>query len=140
MILGATLALALSDFRARFSGARRHTWYDRPTMSGDETAFLLPVMEVFCKALILAESENAAEIGVDHLLAALESPAAVNGSTLHTSEPYLPAPHRDQPLSSQARAAIKAAGALTAFGFEHLTVDSLRTALLAVKRDPGALS
>ena len=109
-------------------------------MSGGETAFLLPVMGVFCKAHILAESENAAEIGVDHLLSALESPAAVDHSTLHAPGPYLPAPHRDKPLSSQARAAIKAAGALTASGFEHLTVDSLRTALLAVKRDPGALS
>src|SRR5690242_13245055 len=81
--------LHLSDTCSRFSGARRHTWYDRPTMSGDETAFLLPVMEVFCKAHILAESENAAEIGVDHLLSALESPAAVNHSTLHALGSYL---------------------------------------------------
>ena len=107
-------------------------------MSGGETALLPPVMEVFCKALILAEGENAAEIGVDHLLAALESPAAVNDTAVQASEHYLPAPHRDRPPSSQARTAVEAAGAHAASGFEHLTIDSLRAALLAVKRDAGA--
>jgi hypothetical protein len=46
-------------------------------MSGSETLyppFLSPVIEVFVKALILAEEEGAPEIGVDHLLAALDSP------------------------------------------------------------------
>ena|SRR5690242_7703438 len=107
-------------------------------MSSGETALLPHVMEVFCKALILAEGENAAEIGVDHLVAARESPAAVNGPAVQAAGCYLPAPHRDKPLSSQARAAIEAARPLSASGGEHLTIDSLRAALLAVKRDPGA--
>lgn len=107
-------------------------------MSGGETVFLPPVMEVFCKALILAEKENAAEISVDHLLAALDTPTAERIEQL--TGPFLPVPHRDKPLSSDARAAIEAAGALAPSGLEHLTIDSLRTALLAVKRDQGAQS
>jgi len=107
-------------------------------MSGGETAFLPSVMEVFCKALILAEKVNAPEIGVDHLLAALDNPTAERIEPL--TGPFLPAPHRDKLLSEDAKAAIEAAGALAPSGLEHLTIDSLRTALLAVKRDQGAPS
>jgi hypothetical protein len=121
------------------SGAHGELWYDRPTMSGGETVdplFLPPVIEVFFKALILAEKENAPEIGVDHLLAALDTPAAKTKPVEQSPGPFVPASHRDKPLSNQAKAAIEAAG--TRSDLEQLTIDSLRTALLAVKRDYGA--
>jgi hypothetical protein len=102
--------------------------------------FLPPVIEVFLKALILAEKENAPEIGVDHLLAALDTPTAERKPVEQSPGPFVPASHRDKPLSSQAKAAIEAAGALAPSDLEQLTIDSLRTALLAVKRDHGALS
>jgi hypothetical protein len=95
-------------------------------------------MEVLCKALMLAEDENAPEIGVDHLLAALDTPVAVTEPVKRPPGPYLPAPHRDKPLSSDAKAGIEAAGALTPANLWQLTSDSLRAALLAVKRKRGA--
>src|ERR1043166_1165268 len=99
---------------------------------------LPPMMEVFAKALSLAERENAPEIGVDHLMAALDTPTAERKPLEQSLGPLLPSPHRDKPLSSQATAALEAAGALAPSGLEHLTIDSIRIALLAVKRDHGA--
>jgi hypothetical protein len=107
-------------------------------MSGGETVFLPPVMGVLCKALMLAEEENAPEIGVDHLLAALDTPVAVTELAERPPGPYLPAPHCDKPLSNDAKAAIEAAAALTPANLPQLTPDSLRAALLAVKRPRGA--
>jgi hypothetical protein len=100
--------------------------------------FLPPVFEVFARALILAEKENAPEIGVDHLLAALDMPTADRKPVDQSPGSLLPSPHRDKPLSSDAKAAIEAAAALAPSGLVHLTIDSLRVALLAVKRDHGA--
>ena len=113
-------------------------WYDQPTMSGGETVFLPPVMGVLCKALILAEKEKAPAIGVDHLLAALDTPVTMTEPAEPARGPYLPAPHRDKPLSNDAQAAIEAAGALSPATLGQLTSESLRAALLAFKREQGA--
>src|SRR5262245_33623439 len=102
-------------------------------MSGSETVnppFVPPVIEVFFKALILAEEENASEIGVDHLLTALDSPTTTTEPVEQSMGPFVPAPHRDKPLSSEAKTAIEAAGVLAPSDLEQLTIDSLRRALL----------
>src|ERR1700730_2715203 len=92
-----------------------------------------PVTEVFFKALILAEKEGAPEIGIDHLLAALDSPTIESNSVEQSTGPFVPAPHRDKALSSEAQAAIEAADAFGPSDLEHLTTDSLRRTLLAAK-------
>jgi hypothetical protein len=82
-------------------------------MSGNETVnphFLPPVIEVFFKALILAEEENAPEIGVDHLLTALDSSTTRTEPVAQSMGPFVPTPHRDKPLFSEAKTAIQAAG------------------------------
>jgi hypothetical protein len=94
-----------------------------------------PVIEVFIKALILAEKEDAPEIGIDHLLTALDSQAAESKPVEQSTGPFVPAPHRDLALSSKVQAAIEAAGALAPWNLEQLTNDSLRRTLLAAKRD-----
>ena len=93
-----------------------------------------PVIDVFVKALILAEEENAPEISVDHLLAALDSPTTESKPIEQATGPVVPTPHRYKALSSEAKAAIEAAGAVTPSDLQQLTIDSLRTALLTTKR------
>ena len=113
-------------------------WYDWATMSGSETVYpplLSPVIEVFVRALILAEDENAPEIGVDHLLAALDGPRTDSKPVEQAKGPFVPTPHRDKAFSSAAKAAIEAAGAVAPSDLEQLTIDSLRRALLAAKRE-----
>jgi len=104
-------------------------------MSGSEIVYPPPVVEVFLKALILAENEEAPEIAVDHLLAALNSPTPEREPVEQSTRPFAPAPHRDKALSSEAQKAIAKAGGLGPADLEQLTIDSLRTALLATKRD-----
>ena len=94
-----------------------------------------PVIEVFFKALILAEKEGAPEIDVDHLLAALASPTTESKPVEQSRGLFVPAPHRDKVLSSEAQAAIEAAGAPAPSDLDQLTIDSLRRTLLAAKRD-----
>ena len=81
---------------SRLNEACGELCYDRPAMSRDamiDPPFLPPVMEVFAKALIVAEKENAPEIGVDHLLAALDTPTAerkplaVSGTSFAVASP-----------------------------------------------------
>jgi hypothetical protein len=119
--------------RRIYSGPVADARFLRATMCSSETAcpqVLSPVIEMFVSAFILAEEESALEIGVDHLLAALDS--------LTTSKPIEqatgPAPHRYKALSSEAKAAIEAAGAVTPSDLQQLTVNSLRRAFLAAKR------
>ena len=107
-------------------------------MSGSETGdpfFVPPVIEVFVKALILAEEENASEIGVDHLLTALDSPKTETESVELSMGPFMPSPHREKPFSSEARTAIEAACGCATSGLEQVTLDSLRRELLAARRD-----
>jgi hypothetical protein len=93
-----------------------------------------PMIEVFFKALILAEKEGAPEIGVDHVLAALDGPSIESKPVEQSTGPFVPAPHRDKALSSEAQAAIEAAGAFDSSDFEQLTTDSLRRTLLDCRR------
>lgn len=93
-----------------------------------------PVVEVFFKALLLSEKESAPEIGVDHVLAALDSPTTESKSVERSTGPYVPIPHQDKAFSSEAKAAIEAACALVPCDLEQLTVDSLRTAFVAARR------
>ena len=93
------------------------------------------VIGVFLKALILAEKEGASEIGVHHLLAALDTPTTESKPVEQSPGAFAPVPHRDKALSSQAQAAIEAAGALACSDLEQLTIDALKRTLLAAKRD-----
>jgi len=69
-------------------------------------------MEVFFQALILADNENAHEIGIDHLLAALDSSTTATDSVEHPAGPFVPAPHRGKPLSAEVKKAFEGAGVL----------------------------
>jgi hypothetical protein len=96
-----------------------------------------PIVEVLFAALFLSERENAPEIGVAHLLAALDTPLS-EPITAQPVEPHSPVPHQDKNLCAEAEAAIEAACARSGCDLEHLTKDSLRAALLAALRDRGA--
>jgi hypothetical protein len=90
---------------------------------------------VFFKASLVAETESAPEIGVDHLLAALDGQTTESKPVEQSAGLYVPIPHRDKALSSEAKAAIEAACAVVCCDPEQLTIDSLRTALVASRRD-----
>jgi hypothetical protein len=92
-----------------------------------------PVIGVFIKALILAERAGATEIGVDHLLAALEFPLVGDEPVAPAPGPVVHTPHREKALSPEAESAVRAAGGGIPLGFEGLTIESLRKALLAEK-------
>jgi hypothetical protein len=78
---------------------------------------------------------NTQEIGVGQLLAALNSPTTEGGAIEQSAGPYVPVPHRDRVFSSEAKAAIEAAREITPCDPEQLSVDSLRAALVAARRD-----
>ena len=83
-----------------------------------------PKFDVFFKAAFLAEEEGAKEIGIRHLLAALDSPALETNLSGPSTGPFVPVPRVDKVFSSEAQAAIAASGDL-----DQLSVDSLRAAL-----------
>lgn len=87
------------------------------------------------KALLLSEKAGAPEIGVDHLLAALDSPTTESKSVEQSTGHYVPIPYQDKVFSNEAKAAIEGACALVACDLEQLTIDSLRTALVTAWRD-----
>jgi hypothetical protein len=86
-------------------------------------------MGVFFRALILADTECAPEIRVDHLLAALDLSPTEEKPIPPSAGPFLPCEHRDMPFSSDAEALIESVG-----GLEGTTLDRLRTALLAIEK------
>jgi hypothetical protein len=96
---------------------------------------IAPVVEVFLKALLLSEKAGAREIGVDHLLAALDNPTTERKSVEQSTGPYVPIPYQDPVFSNEAQAAIEGACALVPCDLEQLTIDWLRTALVAARRD-----
>ena len=100
-------------------------------MTRNARAHSLPAIQVFIKALILAEEQGAPEIGVDHLLAALDTAATVSEPLEHATGPLVPVPHREKSLSREAQAAIEAVGVFAVSDLDQLTVDSLRRVLLA---------
>src|SRR5271157_4078256 len=65
---------------------------------------------VFARALILAQSRGASEIGVDDLLVALDRDAASDEANVPRTEPFSPVPKLDMPLSRRAASAIAPLG------------------------------
>ena len=99
---------------------------------------LPPAIQVLLQAFLLAENEGAAEIGVDHLLAALDQPEFESEAALPPAGALAPVPRRDKPLSSDACAAIEAACARVPCELEQLSRERLRAALVAAQGDRPA--
>jgi hypothetical protein len=93
------------------------------------------VMQVFFRALILAEKACAPAIGIDHLLAALDGPATEEMPLSPPTGPFVPAEKREMFFSSEAVAVIESLG-----GLQAVTKDRLRSALLAAKIEAGKRS
>jgi len=96
-------------------------------MSDSETP---PIFDVFLKAFFLAHQEGAPEIGIPHLLAALDSPAMEANVSKSQAGPFVPVPRVDKAFSHEAQAVIAALGDLN-----QLTVDSLRAALTELRTE-----
>jgi len=90
---------------------------------------LPPNVFVLFTALSLAHAQEATEIGVDHLLAALEAGPS-NGPDLSAEGTFVPAPRVELPLSAGVRSVISSLGDI-----ESASVDTLRGALLRAKAD-----
>ena len=77
---------------------------------------------------MLAQSQGSAEIGIDHLLEALDGNSTSGEPVVTPDEPRLPLTKLDLPLS------IEAAAALAQFkDIPDMPLDLLRTVLLAAK-------
>ena len=85
-------------------------------------------IRVLVRALVLAQQSGAPEIGIDHLLAALDSNEPIP-TIAGIAESYDPVPRQDMPLALDAIAAISPLGNLSA-----IPLDVLRSALLSAKR------
>ena len=88
----------------------------------------VPIMPVLITALLLAHAQEATEIGVDHLLAALDA-------DLHEPEPpaegpFVPVPRVELPLSAGVRSVMSSLGDI-----KGVSIDTLRKALLRAKED-----
>ena len=88
--------------------------------------------DVFFKATHLAQRSGASEIGIDILLAALDAPA-VSSQPPETADPDCSGGFLNSdwiPISTEVARALEPFG-----GFENITRDTLRTALLSVKKN-----
>jgi hypothetical protein len=65
----------------------------------------------------------------------LDSSTSESKPAKQATGPYVPIPHQEKAFSNEAKAAIEAACALVPCDLEQLTIDSLRTALVAAGRD-----
>ena len=85
---------------------------------------------VFMRAFLLAQRSKAREIGIEHLLAALDEdmPLAVE-SSIRPEPPFLPVPHQDLPLSPGAAAALEPLGDIF-----DVSLRALRSVLLDAQR------
>lgn len=92
------------------------------------------IFEVLFRALLVSEEEGAPEIGLDHLLAALDRTTEQSSLLDVSTGPYMPIPHRNMNLSEEAKAAIKAACAVVPCDIGQLPIDSFRSALVAARR------
>jgi hypothetical protein len=88
-----------------------------------------PNMLVLFTALTLAHAEGAAEIGIDHLIAALEG-AHPTGPDLQTGIGFVPVPQMELKLSEGVRSVIRSLGKI-----ENASVDDLRGALIRAKEN-----
>jgi hypothetical protein len=98
--------------------------YDSCAMHEAATAII-----VLVRALVFAQSSGASEIGIDHLLAALDSNEPIPTVISGIAERYSAAPKQDMPLALDAIAAISPLGDLST-----VRLDVLRSALLSAKR------
>jgi hypothetical protein len=83
---------------------------------------------VLVKALLIAQSSEAPEITIDHLLAALDDVTSVVDPAPQPAPSYLAVPKVDLPLSSGAAAALEPLG-----DFSDVSLDVLRRFLLDAK-------
>jgi hypothetical protein len=88
---------------------------------------------VLFRALVLAQSSAASEIGVDHLLAALDADVASNEpvATL-IAERYVAVPKQDMPLAPDVVAALGRFREIST-----IPLDVLRSALVSAKPSGG---
>ena len=91
----------------------------------------LPVLEVFAVALLFAVHDQHNHIGISHLLAAITKTTATVDSLTPPSATLHPAPHVEMSFTPEAASAIQSLRESDA-----LTVDSLRSALLAINLHP----
>jgi hypothetical protein len=88
-----------------------------------------PTVLIFVRALMLAQSSGSSEIGIDHLLAALEGKGTSGDPVVSSGGSFSPLQKLDLPLSAEA------ATALSAYeDIPNLPLDVLRSALLAAKK------
>ena len=86
-------------------------------------------MPVLVRALVLARSLGGSEIGIDHLLAALDPETASTEPVPPPEGPFVPVPGQDMLLSPDAAAALAALGDILT-----IPLDVLRSVLLSAKR------
>jgi hypothetical protein len=87
-----------------------------------------PTMLVLIKALVLARSSGASEIGIDHLLAALEAESSSVDPAAPPEGTFFPVPRQDMALSRGAATAIARLGDIST-----IPLDVLRNVLLSAK-------
>jgi hypothetical protein len=87
-----------------------------------------PTVLIFVRALMLAQSSGSPEIGIEHLLAALEGKGTPADPVVSSGESFSPLQKLDMPLSAEAAAALAAYEDIP-----NLPLDVLRSALLAAR-------
>jgi hypothetical protein len=90
-----------------------------------------PTLLVLVKALARARSSGASEIGIEHLLAALNADALAQ-PTAAFNGPYVAVPPYGMPLAPDVIAALKPLGDIS-----KVSLDTFRSALVAAKNLRG---
>lgn len=84
----------------------------------------VPLLMVFFRAALLAQQSGASEIGIYHLLQALDGGVINQPSVAQSVGPFLPVPHQDLPFSREAAAVLESLGDVL-----DMPLDRLRGAL-----------
>src|SRR5882762_9055596 len=98
--------------------------YDFGAMSSEAA----PAMLVLVRALVLAQTSGASEIGIDHLLAALDPESGSGDPVAPPEGTFFPVPRQDMALSPGAAAAMASLGDIST-----IPLDVLRSVLLSAK-------
>ena len=99
--------------------------YDFDAMSSEAA----PAMLVLVRALVLAQTSGASEIGIDHLLAALDPETSSAEPVAPPEGPFFPVPRQDMALAPDAAAAMAPLGDIST-----IPLNVLRSVLLSAKR------